>query len=37
MNGQFVPLDDGKLLYVFGQFGVAEEIYRILALELEVG
>ena len=37
MNGQFIPLDEGNLLYVFGQFDVAEEIYRILALELKVG
>lgn len=37
MNGQFVPLDEANLLYVFGQFDVAGEIYRILALQLKVG
>lgn len=36
MNGQFVPLDDHRLLYVFGQFGVAEKIYRILAVQLRL-
>ena len=37
MNGQFVPVDDGRVLYVFGQFDVAHQIYRILSLDLEVG
>ena len=37
MNGQFVSPGEGRLLYVFGQFDVAEGVYRILALELEVG
>lgn len=37
MNGQFVPLDDSRVLYVFGQFDVAAKVYRILALELEIG
>jgi hypothetical protein len=36
MNGQFVPMDDDRLLYVFGQFDVAGQVYRILALELEL-
>ena len=36
MNGQFMPLDNGRVLYVFGQFDVANKVYRILALELRV-
>lgn len=36
MNGQFVPVEDGRLLYVFGQFDVAGQVFRILALDLEV-
>jgi hypothetical protein len=36
MNGQFVRLDERQWLYVFGQFAVAEKIYRILALRLEI-
>ena len=37
MNGQFVRVDERRWLYVFGQFAVAEKIYRILALQLEIG
>lgn len=36
MNGQFVPGDEGRVLYVFGQFDVAAKVYRILAVELQV-
>ncbi|MEW6751922.1 MAG: sialidase family protein [Candidatus Latescibacterota bacterium] len=36
MNGQFVPVDEGRVLYVFGQFDVAEAVYRMLAVELAV-
>jgi len=36
MNGQFVPVGDGRVLYVFGQFDVAHGIYRILSLDLEM-
>jgi hypothetical protein len=37
MNGQFMPLDDGGVLYQFGQFDVANKVFRILALELVFG
>ncbi|MBT3342591.1 MAG: exo-alpha-sialidase [Gemmatimonadetes bacterium] len=36
MNGQFVPLNRDRVLYVFGQFDVAAKVYRILALELRI-
>lgn len=36
MNGQFMPLEDGTLLYMFGQFDVAAKMYRVLALELSL-
>ena len=36
MNGQFVPVNEREFLYVFGHFSVAEKIFRILALHLEV-
>lgn len=36
MNGQFVRLDEGEWLYVFGQFDVQEKIFRILAAHLEI-
>jgi hypothetical protein len=34
MNGQFVAMDGGTVLYVFGQFGVEDKVYRVLAVEL---
>ena len=34
MNGQFVPLDADRALYVFGQFDTAGDVHRILALDL---
>jgi len=36
MNGQFVPLDSHRALYVFGQFDVARRVFRILSLDLVV-
>lgn len=34
MNGQFVPVTEDRTLYVFGQFDVADKVYRVLAVEL---
>lgn len=34
MNGQFLKIDDGEWLYHFGQFDVADTIFRVLSLRI---